>query len=159
MKVSVMHLSFGDEYARWRGKLPNDVPYEGEIGVDLDLQVKGGPVPPGWSFAWVADHVRRALPRYYLRATARQSCGGGVHVLLQRTAPIGTTKYPSIREAFDLRAALGDDPSRLNLDAQRFLQTGNPAWVRGVLFDRKGERQAQPWRNLELPEATRPEPT
>ena len=158
MRCSVLTLQFGDTYDRWRGKLP-ETPYEGAIGVDLDLSVKGGPVPTGWSWAWVAEYVRRCLPMYYIRATARQSCGGGVHLLLQRTATAGSTKYPTVREAFDLRRALGDDPSRLNLDAQRYLQTGDPLWVRGVLFDRKGERQAQPWRTLELPRATPPEPS
>ena len=158
MKVSVLNLEFGENYTRWRRYLPDTVPYEGEIGVDLDLQVKGGPVPPGWSFSWVADYVRRCLPRYYVRASARQSCGGGVHVLVHRVAPIGIVKFPTILEAFDLRLALGDDPSRLNLDAQRFIQSGNETWVRGVLFDRKGERQAQPWRTLELPPATPKEP-
>lgn len=130
-----------------------ETPYGGDVGCDLDLTVKGGPVPPGWTFDWVGRYVRTVLEDQYVRASARQSAGGGVHLLLHRVG-----ERLTVRSAFELRALMRDDPKRVRLDMQRYLQSGDTLWVRGVLFDQKGPRSAMPWRPLEIPPATPKEP-
>lgn len=91
--------------------------------------------------------VARVRERGYLGAleVRRSASGRGSHVRFE-----GSHHGWWPEQVLELRRQLGDDPARVVLDARRLARRpGDRSSVRGILFDRKGDRRAGRWREVE----------
>lgn len=106
-------------------------PFYGNLRLDLDDVAPN----PRAVARWAREHgLRRA---FEWRPSAS---GKGTHVKFRIREGVAP------RAAFALRLALGDDPIRTAIDESRYAYHGRSS-IGGVLFDRKGDARAGPWRS------------